>query len=103
MTDCSLTIDGRIATVTLDRAAKRNRLSKALLESVLEACATLTDRNDVWIVVLRGHGPDFSTGADLTDPGMATMVQAPLGQRRRLLQLGPRVVHAIQELPQTTI
>jgi enoyl-CoA hydratase len=103
MNDVTLAVADHVATVTLDRAAARNRLSKALMESLVEVCTGLADRDDVRVVVFQAAGADFSTGADLTDPGMRAIAQAPLGERRRLLLLGPRLVEGIQALPHTTI
>jgi enoyl-CoA hydratase/carnithine racemase len=79
MTDVTLTVSNHVATVTLDRASHRNRLSLALMESLIATCTALGERDDVRVVVLRGAGRDFSTGADLTDPGMRAIAAAPLG------------------------
>lgn len=103
MTDLTLAVSDHVATVTLDRASHRNRLSLALMESLIATCTALGERDDVRVVVLRGAGRDFSTGADLTDPGMRAIAAAPLGERRRRLLVGPRLTAAIQALPQTTI
>lgn len=103
MDDLRLGIAGAIATLTLDRPAKRNALSRALMEGIIETCAALRQRDDVHVVVVQGAGVDFSAGADLTDPGMLAIARAPLGERRRLLEIGPRMVHAVQDLPQLTI
>lgn len=103
MADLSLTVDDRVAVLTFERADARNRLSRALMESLLGACRDLADRDDVWVVVLQGRGRDFSTGVDLADPAHAAAAGAPLGARRRLLRLGPDLVDAIQDLPQTTV
>ena len=54
-------IDGSVATVTLDRPRKRNALSPAALAD-LEA--TVADF-DTPVVHLRGAGPAFCAGADL--------------------------------------
>ncbi len=103
MDDVSLVFDGRVAVLTLERADVHNRLSRALMERLLGACAELVTRDDVWVIVVQARGRDFSTGVDLADPAHAATAKAPLGERRRLLRLGPDLVHAIQNLPQTTI
>jgi len=103
MADCTLTVSEHVATVTLARAAERNRLSLALMERLIETCEALVLRDDARVVVFQGAGRDFSTGADLTDPGMRAIATAPLGERRRRLKVGPRLTAAIQALPQTTI
>ncbi len=103
MTDVTVDVAGAVATLTLNRAPERNRLSVALMENLIGACEAIGDRDDVRVVVLQAAGRDFSVGADLTDPAMHAIAAAPLGERRRRLQVGPRLTHAIQALPQTTI
>jgi len=103
MSDVTLTVAERVATLTLARAPQRNRLSLALMQALIETCGVVAERDDVRVAVIRGAGRDFSTGADLTDPGMRAIATAPLGERRRRLQVGPRLTAAIQAMPQTTI
>ncbi len=57
--------DGAVATVTLDRAERRNALDPSLLAEIARAFRDLSERNDVRVVVLRGAGPAFCAGADL--------------------------------------
>jgi methylglutaconyl-CoA hydratase len=57
--------DGAVATVTLDRAERRNALDPSLLAELTRAFRDLSERDDVRIVVLRGAGPAFCAGADL--------------------------------------
>lgn len=95
--------NGAIATMTLNRPERRNALSKKLMEAILDACQRMRDDTAIRIVVFEAAGDDFSVGVDLTDPDIRSMAQMPVGQRRRALWLGPDMVRAIQELPQTTI
>jgi len=57
--------DGAVATVTLDRAERRNALDPSLIAELTDAFRDLSARDDVRIVVLRGAGPAFCAGADL--------------------------------------
>ena len=98
-----LDIAGRVARLVLDRPEQRNRLSRRMLEEVVDACARLAAEPDVRVVVVAAEGRDFSTGVDLADPGMRAIAAETIGRRRALLQLGPRVVRAVRELPQITI
>jgi enoyl-CoA hydratase len=98
-----LAVDGPVATITLARPQARNRLSKVMLESVVAHCSDLADDDAVRIVVLQAEGRDFSTGVDLLDPELLAIAREPIGRRRRSLLLGPRVVDALQSLPQLTI
>ena len=98
-----LDIAGPVARLVLDRTQHRNRLSRRMLEEVVEACTRLASEPDVRVVVVAAQGRDFSTGVDLADPGMRAIAAETIGRRRALLQLGPRVVRAVRELPQITI
>jgi len=98
-----LDINGRVARLVLARAEQRNRLSRRMLEEVVDACARLAAELEVRVVVVAADGRDFSTGVDLADPGMRAIATESIGRRRALLQLGPRVVRAVRELPQVTI
>jgi enoyl-CoA hydratase len=57
-----ITVDGSVATITLDRPRKRNALSPAALAD-LEATV---ERCDTSVIHLRGAGPAFCAGADLS-------------------------------------
>ncbi len=92
-----------VALVTIDRAEARNRLSRAMLEGLRQTCQQLADDEDLRVVVMCGRGRDFSVGVDLDDKELNSMVKADLGQRRRMVQTGPRLVAALQAMPQTTI
>ncbi|MDE0941004.1 MAG: crotonase/enoyl-CoA hydratase family protein [Alphaproteobacteria bacterium] len=61
-------VDGR-ARITLNRAAKRNALSIPLLEELHEALWEADNDKDVHCIIIRGAGPSFSAGYDLT-PGL---------------------------------
>lgn len=55
----------RIATVLLNRPARGNAFDQTMLDELDQAMAALAGRDDVRIVVLRGSGRHFCTGADL--------------------------------------
>jgi enoyl-CoA hydratase/carnithine racemase len=58
-----------IATVTLHRPEKRNALNDAALQELSATFATLEQRQDVRVVVLRGAGKAFCSGRDLREMG----------------------------------
>lgn len=58
-------VHGPVARVFLARPAVRNAFDGATVHALREAVATVSRRDDVRIVVLGGHGPVFSAGADL--------------------------------------
>jgi enoyl-CoA hydratase/carnithine racemase len=62
---CSIA-DG-IATLTLNRPAKRNAMSSALLAGLREAFDRLEQDRDVRVVIVRGEGRAFCSGMDLDE------------------------------------
>ncbi len=60
---------GRIARVTLDRPAKRNALSRRMLDELSSALAELDTDPGTSVVVIRGRGPSFSSGYDISPGG----------------------------------
>jgi 2-(1,2-epoxy-1,2-dihydrophenyl)acetyl-CoA isomerase len=62
-----LTIDGGVATVTLDRPAAYNALTADLLESLLVTFAALARDPDVRAIVFTGAGKGFCSGQALND------------------------------------
>ena len=58
---------GRIATLTLDRPARRNALSADLMRELIACAQELSARADIDAVILAGAGSCFSAGADLKD------------------------------------
>ena len=60
-------VDDRVALLTLDDPDRRNIVSAALNDAVIEAMAEAEGRDDVGAVVVTGAGPAFCAGADLAD------------------------------------
>lgn len=54
-------------TLTLNRPEKRNALNVPMLEQLVETFTQLGGRSDARIVVLRGAGPAFCSGLDLSE------------------------------------
>lgn len=80
-----VSVEGGVATVSLNRPDSLNALSNALLEAIVRAFADLEDDNAVRCVVLRGHGRAFCVGADIKERG--TMSLDDVRARRRLAPL----------------
>jgi methylglutaconyl-CoA hydratase len=57
--------EGRVLTLTLNRADKRNALSADLVGALKDALAEAAEDDAVRVVVLTGAGKVFSAGADL--------------------------------------
>ncbi|MDQ7911265.1 enoyl-CoA hydratase-related protein [Phytohabitans sp. ZYX-F-186] len=62
----AVTVDGPVATVTLNRPEKRNAISAELRDELEAAFAALKPGDDVRVIRLRGAGAGFCSGYDLT-------------------------------------
>jgi 2-(1,2-epoxy-1,2-dihydrophenyl)acetyl-CoA isomerase len=60
-------VDGAVATVTLDRPAAMNALDTATKQALLEALRTAADDTGVRAVVITGTGRAFCVGQDLRE------------------------------------
>ena len=58
---------GAVAYVRLERAAKRNALTGAMLERLSEIFAGVSARRDLRAAVLSGDGSDFCAGTDIAE------------------------------------
>lgn len=99
----ALQVDGRLATVRLQRPASRNAMSVALMRELTRAAQGLAERCDVDAVLLTGDATCFSAGADLKDRAAWADETLPLVERREIAGLGWRLCKAWEELPQVTI
>jgi enoyl-CoA hydratase/carnithine racemase len=61
--------EGGVRHVVLNRPEKRNAFSHELVTATLEAVTAAARDPDVFVVVLRGEGPTFSAGVDVTGLG----------------------------------
>lgn len=99
--DLRVTVDGPVATITLDRPEVLNALSLTLLGSLVDACAWLGSRPEIRVVVVTGAGRTFSAGADLSTldhlrGGDETAARAAAGA-------GDRAATAIESLDAVTV
>ena len=58
---------GALLLVRLERPAKRNALTRAMLERLDEIFAGVEVRRDLGAVILGGAGPDFCAGTDIAE------------------------------------
>ena len=63
----AVTREGVVATIWLNRPAKRNAMSYAMWVALEHACAAVSADPEVRVVVLRGSGEHFCAGADITE------------------------------------
>jgi enoyl-CoA hydratase/carnithine racemase len=91
--------EGEIATVTMNRPDKRNALSSALMQELIDAFESLgRERDSVRAIVLAANGPAFSAGHDLSE-----LVDGDLNAYRRVFDICTVLMTTIQALPQPVI
>lgn len=96
----SVTQDGPVLRVWLDRADKRNAHDQTMVEEIGDLFLGLEKAFDVDVVVLGGRGPTFCAGADRKEkPLEATTAR----ERRWRAQVGRRACRAIEECNAVTI
>lgn len=92
--------DGAVATVTLNRPAKKNAMSWNMFEEIGDAFGRAGDDDNIRCVVVTGAGDAFSSGADLTDS--ANMVASPFELKERMRRIH-RIARSVIECPKPTI
>ncbi len=60
-------IEDHVATITIDRADKRNAIDLAMWEQLAAIIGNLEREETVRLIVVTGRGPDFSAGADISE------------------------------------
>jgi enoyl-CoA hydratase len=60
-------VDGRIATITMNRPDRLNAIARGMPQEIREAVETANDDNAVHCIVLTGAGRSFCAGYDLID------------------------------------
>lgn len=63
----SISIEDRLAIVTLRRATALNALNKAIVDELHRAFDSLRTKTDVGCVILTGEGTSFAAGADIAE------------------------------------
>ncbi|MBB6627565.1 enoyl-CoA hydratase/isomerase family protein [Nocardioides sp. KIGAM211] len=82
---CLVEVGNKIATVTLNRPEKRNALSAGLIEDLVRILGELDESDDVSAVILRGAGPSFCAGYDLSSETRSKYILAdPVEDRWRI-------------------
>jgi enoyl-CoA hydratase/carnithine racemase len=94
---------GAVATLTLDRAERRNALTNATLAQLQGLAEGLRDEADIRAVIICAEGADFSVGMDLAAMAERGTAPAPTVQIRRSAERGARLLRALREIPQPVI
>lgn len=64
-----VTRDGAVATLWLNRPAKRNAVTSAMWRGIADACDALLEADGIRVLVVRGVGDHFCAGADIGERG----------------------------------
>lgn len=94
--------DGTVATVAINRPQVRNALDFATMEAIGRAFEA-ADAEGARVIVLRGNGPSFCSGADLRSyPGPAPDEPDPV-VAQSLINIGNRVCSAVARTNAVTV
>jgi enoyl-CoA hydratase/carnithine racemase len=68
MADILFTVDGQVATITLNRPQHQNAINFEMWRSLTEICSHIETDTNVRVVVVQGNGDEaFSTGDDIAE------------------------------------
>jgi enoyl-CoA hydratase/carnithine racemase len=90
--------DGPVVYVTMNRPKKRNALSEAHMLELIDSFREIGERREASVVILRGEGPAFCAGHDLSE-----MVGRDPGDYRRIFDVCCHLMETIQSIPQPVI
>lgn len=99
----SSSVQGGVATLTLDRPERRNAFSVGMLGSLLSELDRLREDDRVRVVVLRGAGDDFSVGGDLSSGAGGGVDTGVPAQVTSALRSWMRISQTLHDMPQVTI
>ena len=94
----TLTREGAVARLTLERPEARNALSRAMADALEDALARLARADEVRAVVVAGRGHSFCAGADISEMPTLSPVEA-----ETLADRWQRIMDGFAALPQVTI
>jgi enoyl-CoA hydratase/carnithine racemase len=90
--------DPPVAVVTMNRPGRRNALSVAHMEELVDVLRGIGASPAIGAVILRGAGPAFCAGHDLSE-----MIDRDLDDYRRIFAVCTTLMETIQGIPQPVI
>ncbi|MCK4486854.1 MAG: enoyl-CoA hydratase [Desulfobacterales bacterium] len=96
--DLKFDVDGAIGTIALNRPGKRNALSLELLQQLSSLLTSISQNNDIRVVIMKGEGKVFSAGHDISQ-----LVGRELTYYKAIFDTCIEVMEKIQRLPQPVI
>lgn len=92
--------DGPLGWLTLNRPEKRNALSLELMADLQEKLLQLEQDRDIRVLIIRGNGPAFCAGHDLTEMAGAHL---DFHHFHRLFDVCSQLMQSLHALPQPVI
>jgi enoyl-CoA hydratase/carnithine racemase len=90
--------DAPIAIVTMNRPDRRNALSLALMEELIDCFRALGQNREIRAIILAANGPAFSAGHDLSE-----LRDRQIGDYRQIFDVCTELMTLIQGVPQPVI
>ena len=90
--------DAPIAIVTMNRPDRRNALSLALMEELMDCFRALSEKEEIRAIILAANGPAFSAGHDLSE-----LIDRQIGHYRHVFDVCTELMTLIQSIPQPVI
>ena len=90
--------DAPVAIVTMNRPDRRNALSLALMEELINCFRELGQQSEIRAIILAGNGPAFSAGHDLSE-----LIDRQIADYRHLFEVCTDLMTLIQSIPQPVI
>src|SRR5438093_2055673 len=90
--------DAEIAIVTMNRPDRRNALSLALMEELIDCFRALSEKQDIRAIILAANGPAFSAGHDLSE-----LIDRQIAHYRHVFDVCTELMTLIQSIPQPVI
>jgi enoyl-CoA hydratase/carnithine racemase len=90
--------EGSVAVVTLNRPARRNALSRALMRELLDCLGRIGEDRQVRAVILAAAGNVYSAGHDLSE-----LVGRDVNDTRQIFDVCAELMTKIQSIPQPVI
>ena len=90
--------DAPIAIVTMNRPDRRNALSLALMQELIDCLHTLGSDHETRAIILAANGPAFSAGHDLSE-----LIDRQISDYRHEFDVCVELMTLIQSIPQPVI
>ena len=90
--------DAPVAVVTMNRPDRRNALSLALMEELIDCFRELGKRQEIRAIILAANGAAFSAGHDLSE-----LIERQIGDYRNVFDVCTELMTLIQSIPQPVI